>query len=201
MRRQSGLTLLELLITLSIVAILLTLAVPSFITFTSNNQIISSTNNFVADINLARSEAVRRGTMVSICRLNTNNACTTADTCNCGNTTSTQYESGYILYVNPNRDPVKDAGEEVIRVYQPSDSDVTVRGSTNGDRRFSFVPDGTLDPGDIASGALGTAHVICLNNANDEDTPCRVVNVRATGQTSSTRLNGSAAVTPNTHRQ
>ena len=65
-RQQRGFTLVELMVTLAVMAILVGLAVPSFSTVIANNRIATQTNEFVGALNLARSEAVRRGQGVSI---------------------------------------------------------------------------------------------------------------------------------------
>lgn len=64
--RQRGFTLVELMVTLALMAILVGIAVPSFSTMIANNRIATQTNELVGALNLARSEAVRRGQGVSI---------------------------------------------------------------------------------------------------------------------------------------
>jgi len=64
-----GVTLIELLITVSIVAILLAFAVPNLREFFVANRIGSASNEFVAALATARSEAIRRGANVRITNL------------------------------------------------------------------------------------------------------------------------------------
>ena len=61
-----GFTLLELLVTLSIAAILLAVGVPSYITFIDNNRVTSQANDMLYSVNMARSEAIKRGTEVRL---------------------------------------------------------------------------------------------------------------------------------------
>lgn len=56
-----GFTLLELMFALAVLGILLGIGVPSFITLTQNNRVTTQTNDLVTALNLARSEAIRRG--------------------------------------------------------------------------------------------------------------------------------------------
>lgn len=56
----SGVTLLELLVAIAIIAILLVVAVPSFNETIRSNQVSSQTNELVSLIHLGRNEAVRR---------------------------------------------------------------------------------------------------------------------------------------------
>lgn len=65
-RRIRGFTLIELAVTLSVAAILFTIAVPSFIGLIKDIQITSATNEFFAAINLARVEAIQRGVRVDM---------------------------------------------------------------------------------------------------------------------------------------
>ena len=59
-KNQHGFTLVELLVGISILAILLSLAVPSFTEFLKNNRVSAQTNELLSLVNLAKSEAVRR---------------------------------------------------------------------------------------------------------------------------------------------
>jgi len=66
--RSRGFTLIELVVVLTISAILVAAAVPSFMWFISTTRVSNGANNFSAALERARSEAVRRGAVVSICR-------------------------------------------------------------------------------------------------------------------------------------
>lgn len=62
MRRSAqGFTLIELMVTMAIAAILMTVAAPSFVAFQQNAELTSLTNSLLATINTARSEAMKRG--------------------------------------------------------------------------------------------------------------------------------------------
>ena len=64
---QSGFTLYELLITLLIVGIVLTLGIPNLSAFTSNSRMSSTVNDLHGSFLLARSEAVRAKSIITIC--------------------------------------------------------------------------------------------------------------------------------------
>lgn len=64
--RSPGFTLVELLIAVALVAILTAIALPSFREFSIRMQVTELTNDLVHDLNIARSEAVKRGTDVVV---------------------------------------------------------------------------------------------------------------------------------------
>lgn len=77
--RARGFTLIELMITIAVLVITLTLAVPSFSNIIQNNRSTALANELSSAINLARSEAVKRGQEVSVCPRNVaGNACSGA---------------------------------------------------------------------------------------------------------------------------
>lgn len=80
-----GFTLIELMVTISIAAITMTMAIPSFIDTIRSNRLTATANEFVAALNFARSEAVKRGQQVTITRIST---------------TAAQWESGWDVFVD-----------------------------------------------------------------------------------------------------
>ncbi len=69
-RAYNGFTLIELMITISILGILLGIGLPSFVTFINNNKITSEANDLIYSFHMARSEAIKRGTEVRIASMN-----------------------------------------------------------------------------------------------------------------------------------
>ena len=67
LRTCNGITLVEVIVVVAIVAILSAVAAPSFVGMTQRFRIITVASGFVGDLRLARSEAVRQGSPVSIC--------------------------------------------------------------------------------------------------------------------------------------
>jgi type IV fimbrial biogenesis protein FimT len=132
LRGQMGLTLIELLVTIVILAILLSIAVPNFITFVQNSRLVGQTNDLVTSLNYARSEAIKRGVRVSVCNRLNNTTCSGAAVFN--------WDTGWLVFVNPNNNAVADAGETVLQVRQPLEKGNTLR--TAGIQRVTYQNSG-----------------------------------------------------------
>jgi type IV fimbrial biogenesis protein FimT len=92
MKKQRGFTLVELMMTLVIASIVLTLAVPSFRDLIQNNRITGQVNEMVTAFNLARMEAIRRGSPVSVCA--------SADQAGCSG--ANNWATGWIVFADAN---------------------------------------------------------------------------------------------------
>ncbi len=66
-RLPRGFTLLEVMITIAILAIALGIGVPSFIDFMRNSRLSGTANDLLADLNFARSESIKRHVPVTLC--------------------------------------------------------------------------------------------------------------------------------------
>ena len=76
-QRISGFTLIELMVTLAIAAVLMLVAIPSLTTFRRNAELTSITNTLVASINSARTEALKRGLSAMVVPVNNGSLWTT----------------------------------------------------------------------------------------------------------------------------
>ena len=90
--RNRGFSLLELMITITVMAILVAIALPNFRDVIYRNQVSSASNAVLAAVNYARSEAITRGQLVSMC------PGTKAAGCSAG---SKIYDQGWIVYTYP----------------------------------------------------------------------------------------------------
>jgi type IV fimbrial biogenesis protein FimT len=139
--RQVGFTLLELMAVIVIASILFSVAIPSMRSVIQNNRIVTETNDFMADLNLARSEALKKNATVVLCKSST----ATSSTPLC-DTTASNWGIGWIVYLDSNNNAVLDAGETVFRVHEPFVSDTTLNASAASDfaNRIIYAKSGTL---------------------------------------------------------
>lgn len=119
MKKQHGFTLVELMIGLAIAAIVLTLGVPSFTDMVRNNRMTSQVNELVIALNLARSEAIKRGTSIDV-----SNAAGDSD-----------WKDGWTVEVNG-------AGTD-IRIFAAQDGDHTLV-ADGGQSTFTYNSQGFL---------------------------------------------------------
>lgn len=75
--QAKGFTLIELMITITVAGILLTIAVPSFTKLVLSNRLKSYANDFVASVHLARSEAIKRNAPIELCMSSNGTSCIT----------------------------------------------------------------------------------------------------------------------------
>lgn len=76
MKNARGFTLIELMVTLGVLAVLVSIAAPSFNTMIQNNRMTTRANDLVTALNLARSEAIRRGANITVCASSDATTCT-----------------------------------------------------------------------------------------------------------------------------
>jgi len=73
--KNSGFTLIELMFTIVVLAVLLGIGVPNFRDFIRNSRMTAAANDLLADLNLARSEAVKRRVAVTLCKSDDGTTC------------------------------------------------------------------------------------------------------------------------------
>lgn len=150
MRRSHGFTLVELLVVLVVMAILIKVAVPSFVRQIRSNTMTSNVNSFLADVRFARSEAVRRGGGVVMCRSDSPEA--TNATCGTGSGPGGNgWVSGWIVFHDKNNNgdrnynvnPLLD--DTILRVQSPiSAMDSIVESGGSSSTKLVFTATGRL---------------------------------------------------------
>jgi type IV fimbrial biogenesis protein FimT len=155
--KQHGFTIYELLITILVIGVILTIGVPNFAAFTQNSRITSTANDLHGSFHLARSEAARSKSNITICA--SENSLSADATC--GGT----FDDGWIIFVDLDGDLNRDGdGENILRAHAAIAKSINI--ATNGGAGyFGFSPSG-LGRGDVGGvPAVQTAR-ICDGRGN-----------------------------------
>lgn len=167
-----GFTLIELMVTVAVLAILSALALPNMARFVANARASAIVNEYMAAINLARSEAVRLGTRVTIC------AASAVGTCAAG---GNNWQPGFIVFTDAGVAGAVDGTDVVIKERNAQGGMFSVMGS-GGYRRISYVANGQLESGFMVGGITfapssdGTTYrYICISRSGRprmDELPC-----------------------------
>jgi len=136
-KKQSAFTLVELIVTMAVLAVLAAIAVPSFTTMIANNRSSSLGREFAAAINLVRAEAIKRGGRVSICVSSNGSSCAAA---------STNWNAGWLIFVDgATSDTAAPSVGTLIQYHQgDSRSSITVVKGATAQAYFRFTGQGIL---------------------------------------------------------
>lgn len=178
---SAGFTLLEVMVAITVLAILVGVGVPNFRDFVRNSRMTAATNDIVTDFSIARSEAVKRRVPVTLCKSQNLTAC---------DANATAAFRSWIMFVD-DADPavaagtdgngVVDVGEVILRQRSIAD---TITVYTNADaRRATFLPSGFPDA--TAAGNV-TDFRLCDDRKNEVsvggNSAARAVQVLPTGR-------------------
>lgn len=146
--REDGVTLVELLVVITIAAILVGIAVPGYQALVSVNRIAAATNDLVTALHLARSEAVKRGRRVTVCK--TDGTAAMLPAC----APAVRWQDGWLVFVDGQTPGVIDDGDTLLHVRIGDGSGLTVSAS-NFTTYVSYRPDGvSRAPNGLANGSL-----------------------------------------------
>lgn len=167
-QKHLGFTIIEMIITVALLAVMLGVAVPGFSSLFANNKLTEVSNRFLSSMIFARSEAINRNDSVSMCLLNdAGNGCD-----NDG-----RWEDGWMIWVDTNSSNTFNVGEE-IAVEAPLPNNYTLRADNNNfTNSITFSPAGDAT-GDVANGA----ELFRLCNPDKDDTTARVIHMNGVGR-------------------
>ncbi|MFW6357167.1 MAG: GspH/FimT family pseudopilin [bacterium] len=141
--------MLEIMIVLAMVSILAVLAVPNFQVLLEKNRVTTQVNEFIAALSLARSEAVKRGHRVSVCKSPDGKQCT-ADG---------HWDQGWLVYADENEDGELD-NEPVLLIREGLSSGTTFVGNAHVDSSIHYRDDGSA----LQNGVVSlSSHAVGVN--------------------------------------
>lgn len=133
--RQHGFTIYELLITMLMIGIILSIGVPSMTSFTQNSRMSGTANDLHASFQLARSESARSKSNIMICA--------SANSMDAEPACGGSFGDGWIIFIDVNDDQDRAAGgdENVLRAHPGASAGITI--ATNGGTNFfGYAPTG-----------------------------------------------------------
>ncbi len=155
-RCRPGFTLPEVLTALTVTAILLSLAIPSFYRQMQTNRIRTQANEIVAGLHHARAAAIRGNHTVMVCESGDLDACTGG----------ADWSLGWIVFVDANGNNRRDADEPRLRVHAAAGPGIQVDfngAGRNGDRWLHYRPTGTAKNGTFTiCDQRGAAHALAV---------------------------------------
>lgn len=158
--KQTGFTLIELMVTIAVLAILLSIAIPSFQNMMLNNRIAAQANQVITALNYTRSEAVKRAATATVCSTNGGVACAG----------STNWSTGWMAFADADGDGTVDGGEAVLRVWPALDGSNTLNAGAH--LRVTFAATG------FATGFNDTFR-LCDERGKDD---ARAITINAMGR-------------------
>jgi type IV fimbrial biogenesis protein FimT len=117
--RAAGFSLVKTLVVLAVCAILAAVAAPSWRSTSHSQRLRAITGAFVAHVQLARSEAIKRNSRVALCKSLTGTSCVSGGS----------WEAGWIVFHDANNNARADAGETLIGTGQPPAQGYRVMGN------------------------------------------------------------------------
>lgn len=140
-RRYAGVTLVEMMVVVALTALLLSLAAPSFQEFVVRRAVESHYGDFLQSMRFARSEAIKRGVPVTMCRVDDPNATTPACSDDAGGTDG--WKTGWMVFADFGSAGSFDTGDVVLKLQQSySNSGGIEQGDSSAAKVFTFYPNG-----------------------------------------------------------
>jgi type IV fimbrial biogenesis protein FimT len=166
-RKQNGFTVIELMISLTVLAVIISIAAPSFVIMLNNNRVTSATNDLIASMALARTEAVKRNGNVLMLA------------------TGGNWENGHQIGIDSDSSGTLTTAERLRDIEGPHSAvemDAVRKGTTTAVTSLVFSADGELRTPSTA---------VTFTVDSTEDNICnRVVNLSVAGSTTLTTKTG-----------
>ena len=132
LKKQKAFTLIELMVTVSILAIVMALAIPSFKSSVANNRSVGAGGELVTALNFARTEAIKRGTYVSVCASSTGD--TSTPTC----LAAGNWAKGWLVFVDTTTSDNGTVGVgTVLRYWKDVPTNAVVTAETKASTRVN----------------------------------------------------------------
>ena len=118
-KNNRGFTLIELMVSLSVIAILMVLAAPSWRDQTAQNRLVANTNKLVGALAFTRSEAVKQGLQTTLC--SSDDLSNASPSC-----TSSAWQDGWLIWTDLDDDGSLDSPGEIVRMSEATQGGITI---------------------------------------------------------------------------
>lgn len=166
--KQTGATLVELMVVLAIAAILLGVAIPGFASLIHSSRLSAATSDLLVSLHLARSEAIKRNSRTVLC--------ISADGTTCA--ASGGWQQGWLVFHDANNNAALDAGEAIIHARPAFPDSIRLTGNSTVAKYVSYAPTGGTKS---MSGAFQAGTLTVCNVADTSGAARRVV-ISSTGR-------------------
>ncbi|WP_456405196.1 GspH/FimT family pseudopilin [Thiolapillus sp.] len=129
--RPKGFTLVEVVVTVAVVGILASLAIPAFESIRARNAMAGSVNLFLAQAHLARSTAVTREKHITLCPTQNGSEC---------HADHQSWQGGYLVFEDSNKNQRRDPEEQIVSHQQQAHGGVKIHSSSNHRNRITYRP-------------------------------------------------------------
>lgn len=134
MNENRGITLIEMLITLALLAILTTIAIPTYDGVVAGNRASAQLGSFLQAVEYARSVAMKRGLDATICASSNDATCAPAGS----------WTQGWIVFSDPNNNKTPATPGSILRVHGTLSGNSQLTGNANIKLRITFNRFGLL---------------------------------------------------------
>jgi type IV fimbrial biogenesis protein FimT len=137
MNKQNGFSLIELMVTLAVASIVLSIAIPSYQTAVQNNRRTTAVSELATALQLARSTAISQRVFTVVCKSPDGATCPTG-------AGSGDWTQGWMIFTDADNNGSLDAGgtDTLIRVHDALTGNATFIGNNNVINQVSFSPQG-----------------------------------------------------------
>lgn len=161
---QHGFSLIEMMVTVAVLAIVLGLGLPAFQETIARNNITAESNRLIASINFARSQAVAKGQVVTLSR---------------NGAIANDWSQGWVVYTDTGREgnqPFDSNNDVLLKEFTPNSSQILIRANNAAASWISFSPSGRIIPNGNA------ARLTICDPDIDSSTPGRLITVSVVGR-------------------
>ncbi len=156
--RAEGFTLVELMVTVAIVAIMAAIALPSYQALVINSRMTTQASEFLTTLEFTRSEAVKRNTRVTMCKSNNGTSCLI----NAAADLTASWQPGWIVFIDGGTAGDIDGTDTILKVHGALIGGSTLVGNILVTNYVSYMSNGLAQQ--AGGGMQGGTFTLCSSN-------------------------------------